>query len=126
MDADTQRAISALIQFLIGPLAILFVGWLLDRRSKARIAAVKHEITNNHSKHLREDLDSKFKSLYAKSDYTNTILKKQGRVLVALRNDVSELFDNDTEHAKDVLALQAEIEKVVPGARTPDQDNYQQ
>jgi hypothetical protein len=55
---------TVLIQFVVGPIAVLVVGWFLNREIKK----TKQEITNSHPQHLRDDLDAKFQLVFAKLD----------------------------------------------------------
>ncbi len=116
MDPETAHTLEVVIQFVLGPLAVLFVGWVLDRRSKRRIEAVgvqvqstKKEITNEHTEHLRDDLDSKFDLIFGKFDTVFRKLDKQGRVLIAQRKDIAQLYQQDVDAADDVTALRKEI-----------------
>ncbi len=101
--------LSSVIQFVVGPVLLLVLGYVLDRRNKRRVDSVKNEITNEHKDHLRDDLDSKFALVFAKLDHSATMQKKQGKVLIRLREDVATLFRNDAEQMKDVESLREEI-----------------
>lgn len=102
------------VQFILGPLLILVVGWLLDRRAKHRTTRVEYELKNRHEVNIRDDLDSKFKLVFAKIGHVTALQKKQGRVLIAMRKDISDLFENDAEQLADVQALREEIAKPPP------------
>lgn len=60
----SEQVITVLIQFVLGPIAVLVVGWFLNREIKK----TKQEITNSHPQHLRDDLDAKFALVFAKLD----------------------------------------------------------
>lgn len=60
----TEQVWTVLIQFVLGPIAVLIVGWFLNREIKK----TKQEITNSHPQHLRDDLDAKFSLVFAKLD----------------------------------------------------------
>lgn len=60
----TEQVWTVLIQFVVGPVAVLIVGWILNREIKK----TKQEITNSHPQHLRDDLDAKFALVFAKLD----------------------------------------------------------
>lgn len=60
----TEQVWTVLIQFVVGPVAVLIVGWFLNREIKK----TKQEITNSHPQHLRDDLDGKFQLVFAKLD----------------------------------------------------------
>lgn len=114
MDAQTTLLLIGVMQFVVGPIALAVVAFVLDRRAKNRTAAVEFAITNGHPDPLREDLDSKFKLVFSKLDHTTALQKKQGKVLVAMRSDIAELFENDAEQLADVQALREEIAKKSP------------
>lgn len=111
MDSST---INSSIQWVVGPLLLLVVGWLLDMRSKKRIERVQYTLSNDHPKPFREDLDSKFSLLNSKMDHSVAIQKKQGRVLIAMRQDISDLFENDAQQVADVEELRKAIEQKPP------------
>lgn len=60
----TESMWTVLIQFVVGPVAVLVVGWFLNKEIKK----TKQEITNSHPQHLRDDLDGKFQLVFAKLD----------------------------------------------------------
>jgi len=60
----TEQVWTVVIQFVVGPIAVLVVGWFLNREIKK----TKQEITNSHPQHLRDDLDAKFELVFAKLD----------------------------------------------------------
>lgn len=60
----SEQVITVLIQFVLGPIAVLVAGWFLNREIKK----TKQEITNSHPQHLRDDLDAKFALVFAKLD----------------------------------------------------------
>jgi len=103
--------IANLIQFLIGPVAVLLVGFWVDRRSKRRADKVQWQLENNHKVNIRDDLDSKFHLVFAKLDHSNSLHRKQGKVIIGMRSDIAELFENDVSQTKDVEALREEIRK---------------
>lgn len=62
---------TVLIQFLVGPVAVVVVGAILNREIKK----TKQEITNSHPQHLRDDLDAKFSLVFAKLDTNANIIQ---------------------------------------------------
>lgn len=60
----TESVWVTLIQFLLSPIILLVLGSILNRRIKE----TKQEITNSHPIHLRDDLDNKFKLVFARQD----------------------------------------------------------
>ena len=67
----TEQVWTVLIQFVVGPVAVLVVGWFLNREIKK----TKQEITNSHPQHLRDDLDAKFALVFAKLNTNNNMME---------------------------------------------------
>lgn len=81
-------------QWLVSPLILLIVGWFLNRK----IQETKKEITNSHPQHLRDDLDAKFKLVYAKLDTVMSEQKEFDSKLTRHSEDVAIIFDELAEH----------------------------
>lgn len=88
--------ILAILQWVVSPLILLIVGWVLNRK----INETKREITNSHPQHLRDDLDAKFKLVYAKLDTITSEQKEFDSKLVRHSEDVALIFDELAEHEK--------------------------
>lgn len=110
MDAVTVLLWIAVIQFVVGPVLLLVVGRMLKRR----VDRVEEQLTNSHDTNIRDEITSKFDLVFAKINHGNALQKKQGRVLVAMRRDIAELFENDADQLADVQALREEIAKKSP------------
>lgn len=83
----TEQVWTVLIQFVVGPVAVLVVGWFLNREIKK----TKQEITNSHPQHLRDDLDSKFQLVFAKLDTNADMI---GNVEDKLDDHISDYKSN--------------------------------
>lgn len=84
----------SLLQWLVSPLILLVVGWFLNRK----IQETKKEITNSHPQHLRDDLDAKFKLVFAKLDTIASEQQEFDGKLVRHAEDVAIIFDELAEH----------------------------
>lgn len=84
-----ESIVIVVIQTLIGPVILLLVGAFLNRRIKE----TKQEITNSHPMHLRDDLDGKFKLVFARQE---TIIDKLEDVDIKLSAHSDKLSDELT------------------------------
>lgn len=121
--------ISALISAVLGPIAILVVGYLLKRRNDdlqhlimatqtslastdREIKATKYALTNEHTKHLRTDLDDKFK---VHDEQNQRILSKLSAVLLT-QNDMldvqGDILQRQRGHSKDMHELSGSIKTI--------------
>jgi len=163
----TEGNLNTLIQWVIGPIALLVIGWLLDRRNKrrqrstdakveqipaivssalkktaeqlgAQVADTKEAVTNNHDKHIRDDLDEQFgqlntlleevleqlqdafariKVIEARGLRHGKLLTTMGKALARVTRDITGLIDRDAEleqGAEEMLQRVQDIEDTIP------------
>ena len=163
----TEGNWNTLIQWVVGPVALLVIGWLLDRRSKrrqkttdakveqipqivssalkktaeqlgAQVADTKDAVTNNHDKHIRDDLDEQFgqlntlleevleqlqdafgriKVIEARGLRHGKLLTTMGKALARVTRDITGLIDRDAElelGAEEMLQRVQDIEDTIP------------
>lgn len=101
----TESMWTVTIQFVLGPVAVLVVGWILNRKLKntnERIEKTKKEITNSHPQHLRDDLDAKFKLVFAKLDTNASMIgsidTKLDDHIIKYKEDASTVFTTLADH----------------------------
>jgi hypothetical protein len=92
----TEQVLTVLIQFVLGPIAVLVVGWFLNKEIKK----TKQEITNSHPQHLRDDLDAKFALVFAKLDTNANIVQNVDEKL----DDHVETYKRDSRTVYGTLA----------------------
>ena len=92
----SEQVWTVLIQFVLGPVAVLVVGWILNKEIKK----TKQEITNSHPQHLRDDLDAKFALVFAKLDTSANIAKNVDNKL----DDHIETYTRDSRTVFNTLA----------------------
>lgn len=97
-----------LIQFLISPIILLIVGFVLNRKIKE----TKKEITNSHPVHLREDLDGKFKLVFAKFDTLIAEHKNLDKKIDAHNTDIDTVFDTLADHEKRLTGQASKIRRM--------------
>jgi hypothetical protein len=89
---------TVLIQFVVGPVAVLVVGWFLNREIKK----TKQEITNSHPEHLRDDLDAKFNLVFAKlttnSNMVQNIDEKLDKHISSYNHNATTVFNTLADH----------------------------
>ena len=101
----------SLLQWLISPLILLVVGWFLNRR----IQETKKEITNSHPQHLRDDLDAKFKLVFAKLDTISSEQKEFDGKLIKHAEDVALIFDELAQHEARLTGQAGKLRRVANG-----------
>jgi uncharacterized membrane-anchored protein YhcB (DUF1043 family) len=101
-----------LIQFVIGPIAVLVVGWFLNREIKK----TKQEITNSHPQHLRDDLDAKFALVFAKLDTSAnlvaTVDEKLDDHIETYKRDSSTVFGTLADHENRLTGQAGKLRRV--------------
>jgi len=101
-----------LIQFVIGPIAVLVVGWFLNREIKK----TKQEITNSHPQHLRDDLDAKFALVFAKLDtnasIASTVDEKLDDHIATYKRDSSTVFGTLADHEHRLTGQAGKLRRV--------------
>lgn len=107
----TEQVWTVLIQFVLGPIAVLVVGWILNREIKK----TKQEITNSHPQHLRDDLDAKFALVFAKLD-TNaniaaTVDEKLDEHIATYKRDSSTVFGTLADHEQRLTGQAAKLRR---------------
>jgi glutathionyl-hydroquinone reductase len=106
-----ESVLLGILQWLISPLILLLVGWFLNRK----INETKKEITNSHPQHLRDDLDSKFKLVFAKLD---TIVSEQRELDTKHSKhaeDVALIFDELAQHEARLTGQAGKLRRVTNG-----------
>lgn len=98
----------AVVQWLVGPLTLLIVGWFLNRK----IQETRKEITNSHPKHLRDDLDSKFELVFAKLDTLATEQESMDRKLDKHAKDVTVIFSSLADHENRLTGQAGKLRRV--------------
>lgn len=98
----------AVVQWLVGPLSLLVVGWFLNRK----IQETKKEITNSHPKHLRDDLDSKFQLVFAKLDTLTMEQENIDRKLDQHARDVAVIFNSLADHENRLTGQAGKLRRV--------------
>lgn len=90
----SESVLVAIIQWCIGPIAVIILGAFLNKSIKK----TRNEITNSHSVHLRDDLDGKFKLVFAKLD---TLRQEQQEIDRKIDNHAVEhdqIFSDLADH----------------------------
>ena len=98
----------AILQWIVSPLILVIVGWFLNRK----INETKREITNSHPQHLRDDLDGKFKLVYAKLD---TIAQEQVEMDSKISDHAwehDEIFSTLADHEKRLTGQAGKLRRV--------------
>lgn len=106
----TEDVWVAIVQWLVGPLSLLVVGWFLNRK----IQETRKEITNSHPKHLRDDLDSKFELVFAKLD---TLAIEQERIDTKFdkhAKDMSVVFSSLADHESRLTGQAGKLRRITP------------
>jgi hypothetical protein len=101
----------SLLQWLISPLILLIVGWFLNRK----IQETKKEITNSHPQHLRDDLDAKFKLVFAKLDTIASEQKEFDSKLSKLTENDALIFDELAQHEARLTGQAGKLRRVANG-----------
>lgn len=100
------------IQFVIGPIAVLVVGWFLNREIKK----TKQEITNSHPQHLRDDLDAKFALVFAKLDTSANLVAnvddKLDDHIATYKRDSSTVFGTLADHESRLTGQAGKLRRV--------------
>jgi septal ring factor EnvC (AmiA/AmiB activator) len=84
----------AIIQWCVGPVAVIILGAFLNKSIKK----TRSEITNSHSVHLRDDLDGKFKLVFAKLDTLRQEQQEIDKKLDAHAEDHNQIFGELADH----------------------------
>ena len=100
----TEQMWTVLVQFVVGPIAVLIVGWVLNREIKK----TKQEITNSHPKHLRDDLDAKFELVFAKLDSNKDVIEN-------VDNKLDEHVEIYTKNSSTIFSTLADHEQRLTG-----------
>lgn len=107
----TEQVLTVLIQFVLGPIAVLVVGWFLNKEIKK----TKQEITNSHPQHLRDDLDAKFALVFAKLDTNSSMIKnvddKLDDHIDTYKNNSSTVFGTLADHEQRLTGQAAKIRR---------------
>jgi len=90
----TESVLVATIQWLIGPVAVLILGAFLNKSIKK----TRKEITNSHPVHLRDDLDGKFKLVFAKLDTLRQEQQEIDRKLDTHAEEHDQIFNDLADH----------------------------
>lgn len=108
----TEQVLTVLIQFVLGPIAVLVVGWILNREIKK----TKQEITNSHPQHLRDDLDAKFALMFAKLDTNANLIsnvdEKLDDHIVTYKRDSSVVFNTLADHESRLTGQAGKLRRV--------------
>lgn len=108
----TEQVLTVLIQFVLGPIAVLVVGWILNREIKK----TKQEITNSHPQHLRDDLDAKFALMFAKLDTNANLVsnvdEKLDDHIVTYKRDSSVVFSTLADHESRLTGQAGKLRRV--------------
>lgn len=107
----SEQVWTVLIQFLVGPVAVLVVGAVLNREIKR----TKQEITNSHPQHLRDDLDAKFQLVFAKLDTSASLVKdvddKLDEHIDTYKRDSSTVFSTLADHETRLTGQAAKLRR---------------
>lgn len=107
----TEQVWTVLIQFVLGPIAVLVVGWILNREIKK----TKQEITNSHPQHLRDDLDAKFALVFAKldtnADIATAVDEKLDDHISTYKRDSSTVFGTLADHEQRLTGQAAKLRR---------------
>lgn len=113
----SEQVWAVIIQFVLGPIAVLIVGWVLNREIKK----TKQEITNSHPKHLRDDLDSKFDLVFAKLDSHKDVIEnvdeKLDKHVDSYRKNSSTIFSTLADHEQRLTGQAAKIRRSTKQAK---------
>ena len=107
----SEAAWLSILQFIVSPLILLIVGAVLNRRIKE----TKKEITNSHPMHLRDDLDKKFKLVFARQDTIVNELKQLDQKLDERHDDITQLYDTVADHEKRLTGQATKLRRVSSG-----------
>lgn len=107
----TEQVWTVVIQFVVGPIAVLVVGWFLNREIKK----TKQEITNSHPQHLRDDLDSKFQLVFAKLDTSADLIgsldDKLDEHIVDYKLNSARVYKTLAEHEQRLTGQAAKLRR---------------
>jgi hypothetical protein len=107
----TEQVWTVLIQFVLGPIAVLVVGWFLNREIKK----TKQEITNSHPQHLRDDLDAKFALVFAKLDTNANMIgnvdEKLDDHIDTYKSNSSTVFSTLADHEQRLTGQAAKLRR---------------
>jgi hypothetical protein len=107
----TEQVWTVLIQFVLGPIAVLVVGWFLNKEIKK----TKQEITNSHPQHLRDDLDAKFALVFAKLDTNANIVQnvddKLDEHIDTYKRDSHTVFGTLADHENRLTGQAAKLRR---------------
>lgn len=98
---------SVVIQFLVGPLAVLIVGFFLNRK----INDTKQTITNSHPVHLRDDLDGKFSLVFARQDTLIDMVHTVDKKLDKQGAEIDQLYATAADHERRLTGQAAKIRR---------------
>lgn len=108
----SEQVWTVLIQFVLGPIAVLVVGWFLNREIKK----TKQEITNSHPQHLRDDLDAKFALVFAKLDTNAKIAQNVDEKLddhiTTYKRDSNTVFGTLADHESRLTGQAGKLRRV--------------
>jgi hypothetical protein len=108
----SEQVWTILIQFVIGPVAVLVVGWILNKEIKK----TKQEITNSHPQHLRDDLDAKFALVFAKLDTSASLVAnvddKLDDHIETYKRDSSTVFGTLADHESRLTGQAGKLRRV--------------
>ena len=108
----TEQVWTVLIQFVLGPIAVLVVGWFLNKEIKK----TKQEITNSHPQHLRDDLDAKFALVFAKLDtnanITQNVDEKLDDHITTYKRDSQTVFGTLADHESRLTGQAGKLRRV--------------
>lgn len=107
----TEQVWTVVIQFVVGPIAVLVVGWFLNREIKK----TKQEITNSHPQHLRDDLDAKFLLVFAKldtnADLIGNVDDKLDTHITDYKKDSTRVYKTLAEHEQRLTGQAAKLRR---------------
>lgn len=109
----SEQVWTVLIQFLVGPVAVLVVGAVLNREIKR----TKQEITNSHPQHLRDDLDAKFSLVFAKLDTNANLVgnvdEKLDDHIADYKSNSSTVYSTLADHEQRLTGQAAKLRRSV-------------
>lgn len=108
----------AVLTVIGGPVTVTIlgiVGYMLRRRIdkvSKEVAQTKQEITNSHPVHLRDDLDGKFKLVFARQDTMMQEIKRISEKMDAHREDIDRLYSTTADHEGRLSGQAAHIRRM--------------
>lgn len=114
----TESIWVVVIQVIIGPAtltALGIVGYALRKRIdhvSREVSKTKQEITNSHPMHLRDDLDGKFRLVFARQDSILTELQNVDRKLDANKADLDMVFSMLADHESRLSGQASKLRRV--------------